>query len=144
MTCEVSPFTSHRYPSMIPIPRRPRLAASIVAEAITPLIPGAGPPPTRIASVCRPDPLSFIAQPLGGLSSRDHKLCSTALQFIANQSLLLRLSSCRWSSILKNEGDLHAVQSRRRDAGRRSRAVLEPYRQLPPAKCKRRAILRAG
>jgi len=31
--------------------RQPLLIASIVAEAITPLMPGAGPPPTRIARV---------------------------------------------------------------------------------------------
>src|SRR5579872_780654 len=31
--------------------RKPLLIASIVAEAMTPLIPGAGPPPTRIANV---------------------------------------------------------------------------------------------
>src|ERR1700681_3398689 len=35
----------------MPSTRSPWLRASIVAEAITPLIPGAGPPPTRIASV---------------------------------------------------------------------------------------------
>src|SRR5579884_3971160 len=35
----------------MPRTRSPWLRASIVAEAMTPLIPGAGPPPTRIASV---------------------------------------------------------------------------------------------
>src|ERR1700730_9953183 len=35
----------------MPRTRTPWLRASIVADAMTPLIPGAGPPPTRIASV---------------------------------------------------------------------------------------------
>src|ERR1700719_3334841 len=35
----------------MPRTRNPLLRASIVAEAMTPLIPGAGPPPTRIARV---------------------------------------------------------------------------------------------
>src|ERR1700737_1006910 len=35
----------------MPSTRSPWLRASIVADAMTPLIPGAGPPPTRIASV---------------------------------------------------------------------------------------------
>src|SRR5579862_5307925 len=35
----------------MPITRKPQLIASIVAEAMTPLIPGAGPPPTKIARV---------------------------------------------------------------------------------------------
>src|ERR1700761_8644614 len=35
----------------MPSTRKPWLRASIVADAMTPLIPGAGPPPTRIASV---------------------------------------------------------------------------------------------
>src|ERR1700733_15573249 len=38
----------------MPSTRSPWLRASIVAEAMTPLIPGAGPPPTRIASVSSP------------------------------------------------------------------------------------------
>src|SRR5580704_8972417 len=57
---------------MIPRTRSPRLAASIVAEAITPLIPGAGPPPTRIARVRRPELLSLIGQPRSGMSCRSH------------------------------------------------------------------------
>jgi hypothetical protein len=32
--------------------RSPELIASMVAAAITPLMPGAGPPPTKIAKVC--------------------------------------------------------------------------------------------
>src|SRR5665213_3009242 len=38
----------------MPSTRNPWLRASIVADAMTPLIPGAGPPPTRIASVSSP------------------------------------------------------------------------------------------
>jgi hypothetical protein len=37
----------------MPIARKSELKASIAAAAITPLIPGAGPPPTKIASVSR-------------------------------------------------------------------------------------------
>src|ERR1700680_270253 len=44
----------------MPSTRRPWLRASIVADAMTPLIPGAGPPPTRIASVSS----AFIIAPL--------------------------------------------------------------------------------
>src|SRR6266542_191898 len=49
--CSVSPSASQRKPSKQPSTRRPRLRASMEAAAITALIPGAGPPPTRIASV---------------------------------------------------------------------------------------------
>src|SRR5215471_302801 len=35
----------------MPTARSPHLKASIAADAMTPLMPGAGPPPTRIASV---------------------------------------------------------------------------------------------
>jgi len=45
------PAARSRYPSKMPITRSPLLIASIVADAITPLMPGAGPPPTRIAKV---------------------------------------------------------------------------------------------
>jgi len=40
-------------PSKMPVTSIPLLLASIVAEWMTPLIPGAGPPPTRIASLRR-------------------------------------------------------------------------------------------
>src|SRR5712692_6135885 len=50
-TCSASPSASQRNPSKHPMARRPRLRAAIEAAAITALIPGAGPPPTRIASV---------------------------------------------------------------------------------------------
>src|SRR6266404_4740812 len=49
--CSVSPLASHRYPSRMPTTLNPWLIPSMVAALMTPLIPGAGPPPTRIASL---------------------------------------------------------------------------------------------
>src|SRR5256885_1294993 len=49
--CSVSPLASHRYPSRTPRTLNPWLMPSIVAALMTPLMPGAGPPPTRIASL---------------------------------------------------------------------------------------------
>src|SRR5579883_3135539 len=46
----VSPATRFLNPSRTPTTSSPRLIASIVTDEITPLIPGAGPPPTTIAS----------------------------------------------------------------------------------------------
>src|SRR5687768_14797291 len=46
----VSPATRYLNPSRTPITSSPRLIASMVTDEITPLIPGAGPPPTTIAS----------------------------------------------------------------------------------------------
>ena len=42
---------SHLKPSSQPSTRSPRFRASMVAAAMTALMPGAGPPPTRMASV---------------------------------------------------------------------------------------------
>ena len=50
-TRETSPSMSHLKPSSQPSTRSPRFRASMVAAAMTALMPGAGPPPTRIASV---------------------------------------------------------------------------------------------
>jgi hypothetical protein len=47
----VSPSAIHLKPSLIPITSKPLLIASIVAALMTPFIPGAGPPPTSMASL---------------------------------------------------------------------------------------------
>src|ERR671936_687007 len=51
----VSPPTRFLNPSRTPSTSIPWLIASIVTELITPLMPGAGPPPTTIASLPRED-----------------------------------------------------------------------------------------
>ena len=48
--CVLSPLASHLNPSYTPITSRPCFTASKVTALITPLIPGAGPPPTTTAS----------------------------------------------------------------------------------------------
>jgi hypothetical protein len=50
-TLLLSPRASHWKPSRMPMTLRPHLMASMVADRMTPLMPGAGPPPTRMASV---------------------------------------------------------------------------------------------
>src|SRR6185369_10541505 len=50
-TRERSPCMSHLKPSSQPSTRSPQFRASMVAAAMTALMPGAGPPPTRMASV---------------------------------------------------------------------------------------------
>src|SRR6266545_2315389 len=70
-TCSASPSASQRKPSKHPRARRPRLRASIEAAAITALIPGAGPPPTRIASVFM-RPASSL-HPLDGGPPEQHR-----------------------------------------------------------------------
>ena len=47
----VSPSISHLKPSRMPITRAPRAPRVVAAAPITPLMPGAGPPPTRIPNV---------------------------------------------------------------------------------------------
>jgi hypothetical protein len=50
-----SPFMSHSKPSSTPSTSTPESRARMVAAAMTLLIPGAGPPPTRMASFWRDD-----------------------------------------------------------------------------------------
>src|SRR5262245_20754088 len=49
MTCSESPFINHSKPSRMPMTCMFCSSARIVAAAMTLLMPGAGPPPTRIA-----------------------------------------------------------------------------------------------
>jgi hypothetical protein len=51
VVCDVSPCISHLNPSRIPITCRPPRLARMVAAPMTLLMPGAGPPPHRIATV---------------------------------------------------------------------------------------------
>src|SRR5436190_14259765 len=60
--CSVSPWASHLYPSRTPRTLNPWFMPSMVAALMTPLMPGAGPPPTRIASLPR---LMLLAISLG-------------------------------------------------------------------------------
>ena len=64
-TWSVEPSASQRKPSAIPTTSTPRLRASIVAALMTPLMPGAGPPPTRMPR--RWIPRSLITTPPAGL-----------------------------------------------------------------------------
>ena len=52
-TCVTSPCISHSKPSSIPTTSTLSRRARIVAAAMTLLIPGAGPPPTRMPRRCR-------------------------------------------------------------------------------------------
>src|SRR6478672_6166172 len=54
-TCVVSPLTRFLNPSRIPMTSIPWLMASMVTELMTPLMPGAGPPPTTMTSLPRGD-----------------------------------------------------------------------------------------
>src|SRR5438128_6169104 len=47
-TCAVDPWMRCSNPSRIPITSQPEFTASMVAEEMTELIPGAGPPPHRM------------------------------------------------------------------------------------------------
>ena len=58
VTRDVSPSMSHRKPSWMPTTWTPERHARMVAAPMTLLMPGAGPPPTRIAS------FSFISKVL--------------------------------------------------------------------------------
>src|SRR5688572_23175968 len=51
VTCSTSPCISHSKPSRMPTTSTPPRRARIVAAPMTLLIPGAGPPPTRMANL---------------------------------------------------------------------------------------------
>src|SRR5215510_619872 len=65
-----SRLTSHLKPSWTPRTSKPSLIALIVAEEMTALMPGAGPPPTRIANL----PADDIYPSSPELRSRDVRL----------------------------------------------------------------------
>src|SRR5690242_4483054 len=88
----------------MPITRNPQLIASMVADAITPLMPGAGPPPTRIASVSlmrailrRPSLRSFfsseVANPLEDPLRNGRELACIAVcevKLVVRRTLVIR------------------------------------------------------
>src|ERR1700752_887766 len=83
----LSPRESHLNPSMKPITVLPRLIDSIVEALMTPFIPGAGPPPTRIERISD-EPFLWSAMLNSHLfSHREHRVHRVQVRLIPCFSL---------------------------------------------------------
>src|SRR5579875_1315696 len=94
----------------MPRTRTPWLRASIVAEAMTPLIPGAGPPPTRIASVSSSP---FMASLYRGGDGRSHPAAQLGVdgveELVGRLPRLVRTDEHR--QVLRHLAGLHDVDA---------------------------------